>query len=35
MFFGLNFFENVRGLFMLAKAVMIPTPKSLLKGKTD
>ena len=36
MFFGLNFFENVRGLFMLAKAMMIPTPKSLLKaGKKD
>ena len=36
MFFGLNILENARGLFMLVSAMMIPTPKVLLKGgKTD
>ena len=33
MFFGLNILENARGLFMLVSAMMIPTPKVLLKGE--
>uniref|UniRef100_A0A7S0NMS9 Aldehyde dehydrogenase domain-containing protein n=1 Tax=Micromonas pusilla TaxID=38833 RepID=A0A7S0NMS9_MICPS len=32
MFFGLNILENARGLLMLVSAMMIPTPKVLLKG---